>query len=87
MAEFVYLLCALTSLMCTGLLWRGYRTSRGQLLLWSSICFGLLAMNNVLLFIDLALFPELDFNGMFWRNLLAAGAGGALLYGLIWELT
>ena len=48
MAEAVYLLCAVTSLVCAGLLVRSYRRSRMKLILWTSLCFMGLAINNVL---------------------------------------
>jgi hypothetical protein len=50
----------LTSLACVVLLLRGYRTGRGRLLLWSSVCFLFLALNNALLFVDLVLVPTVD---------------------------
>jgi hypothetical protein len=49
----VYLLCAATSIVCAILLIRGYRRARERLLLWSGACFIGLALNNVLLVIDL----------------------------------
>ncbi|HVT82005.1 MAG TPA: DUF5985 family protein, partial [Phycisphaerae bacterium] len=42
----IYLLCALTSLACAILLARGYLRSRAKILLWSGLCFALLAINN-----------------------------------------
>lgn len=87
MAELVYALCALLSLTCTVLLFRGYRQSRTQLLLWSSLCFVGLTMNNMFLFIDLVLIPDTDILGTFWRNFTGAVAGTLLLFGLIWDLT
>ena len=51
----VYALCALTSLVCAWLLLRAYQRQRTRLLLWSSVSFAGLALNNVLLFIDLIL--------------------------------
>lgn len=87
MAEFVYLLCTLTSMACAYLLLRGFLQNRTRLLLWSSICFGLLALNNLFLFVDLTLIPDVDFHGGTWRSLVSATASSLLLYGLIWELT
>jgi hypothetical protein len=60
MAETVYLLCALTSLGCAALLFRGYWQTRTRLLFWASICFVGLAANNALLFVDLVVLPEID---------------------------
>jgi hypothetical protein len=52
MAEVVYLLCAVTSVIVAVLLLRGYLAGRVRLLLWSGLCFVGLAANNVLLFLD-----------------------------------
>jgi len=87
MAELVYILCALMSAGCAVLLFLGYKRSRTLLLLWSGACFGILAVGNAILVIDLIILPDLDFNGQVWRNLLSAVAGMLLLSGLIWELT
>ncbi len=87
MAEFVYLLCAVASVLSATMLFRGYLSARSQLLLWSSLCFGFLAANNVMLFVDLVLLPNMDFGGIVWRNGLGAIAGSLLLFGLVWELT
>ncbi len=83
MAETVYILCALTSLACALLLWRGYPRSRARLLMWSSLCFAALAANNTVLFIDLVLLPQVDF--LMVRTLIALLGLILLLYGLIWE--
>ena len=53
MAEFVYTLCAATSILCAWLLFRGYRRHRTRLLFWSALCFSGLALNNALLLFDL----------------------------------
>ena len=60
MAEFVYSLCALTSIACALLLLRGYWRSRARLLFWSALCFVALAMNNILLIVDLYFVPQTD---------------------------
>ena len=83
MAEAVYLLCAATSMACATLLLRAYLRQRTKLLLWSSLCFVLLAANNALLFIDLILMPDVDL--MLWRGLSALVGVSLLLFGLIWE--
>jgi cytochrome bd-type quinol oxidase subunit 2 len=83
MAETVYLLCALTSVVCAIMLFRGYRASRGKLLFWSSLCFAGLALNNVLLFLDLVLVPQLDLT--LWRSAIALVALMMLLIGLVLE--
>ena len=81
MAEAVYVLCAATSITCAVLLWRGYLRSRARLLLWSALCFIGLALNNVLLFVDLVLLPGADLRLL--RTGCALVGLGIMLYGLI----
>jgi hypothetical protein len=83
MAEFVYALCAGTSILCAIMLYRGYRSSRTHLLFWACLCFAGLAINNVLLFVDLIVLPDIDLS--IWRLYIAVAAMGALLFGLIKE--
>ncbi len=79
----VYALCAMTSIGCAVLLLRGYRRSRVRLLFWSGLCFIGLALNNVLLFIDVRVVPDVDLS--IWRTIPAVLGVAVLLYGLIWE--
>ena len=60
MALVIYVLCALASLLCAVLLWRGYRQSRARLLRWSAICFIGLFLNNVLLVLDTHVIATVD---------------------------
>ena len=83
MATAIYVLCALTSLACALLLLRGYRHNQVPLLLWSSLCFFGLALNNTLLFIDLSVVPAVDLS--VWRSVPALVGVGFLIYGLIWK--
>lgn len=84
MAEAVYLLCAATSTACAVLLLRASLRQRTRLLLWSSLCFAFLALNNTLLFVDLIIVPDtLDLS--IWRSITALVGVGLLLFGLIWE--
>ena len=83
MAEVVYALCALTSVLCAVLLIRGYRSSRLRLSLWTSLCFAGLALNNVLLFVDRIVVPDLDLQLL--RTLVALIAMLPLLFGLVWD--
>ena len=83
MAEAIYLLCAATSLVAAAMLLRHYRRRRTPLLLWSCVGFVGLAINNVLLYVDLVLFTGVDLSTI--RTLAAAIALLALVYGLIWE--
>jgi hypothetical protein len=83
MPETVYLLCAGTSTACAVLLLRGYVRQRTRLLLWSSLCFVCLAINNAVLFLDLIVVPATDLS--MWRAGTALLGVSLLLYGLIWE--
>ena len=77
------LLAVLTCFACTALLFRGYARSGLRLLLWSALCFVCLTLNNVLLFVDLPVFTQLDLRPY---RLTAALAGLAfLIYGFIAE--
>ena len=81
----VYLLCFLTSAGCAWMLGRSYAASGTRLLLWSSICFGLLAANNLALVFDLVVWPD-DIDLRLLRLVLALAAVVALLWGFIWDL-
>ena len=83
MVTAIYVLCALTSAACAVLLLRGYSRGRVPLLLWSGLCFTGLALNNILLFIDLRVVPTTDLS--VWRTLPALVGVGFLIYGLVWE--
>jgi hypothetical protein len=82
-ATVVYALCALTATACAVLLLRGYAANRVRLLLWVGLCFVGLALNNVILLVDLRMVPELDLS--LWRSLPALAGLLALVYGLVWE--
>lgn len=83
MAEAVYTLCALTSILCAALLVRSWQRSRARILLWSSLCFVVLAANNLLLLIDRVFVPEVDLAVL--RACTAVTALLILVIGLIWE--
>lgn len=80
----VYVLCFLTSAACAWLLGRSYRSNGTPLLLWSSICFGFLAANNLVLVVDLLVFPYLDLR--LARLLLSLAAVISLIWGFVWQL-
>jgi hypothetical protein len=84
MAAVIYSLCAITSALCAWLLIRAYLRTRSRLLLWSSICFAGLALNNVALWVDKLVLPTIDLSVV--RTLIALCATLVLLYGLIWEV-
>jgi len=79
----VYILCSFVGLLCGILLLRAYRTSRMRLLLWSSLCFLGLAVSNMITFIDLVIFPEVDLYE--FRLYVSAVAMVLLVFGLIWD--
>lgn len=83
LASIVYILCALTSGLCAWLLLRGYGRSRARLLFWSGLCFVGLALNNVLLVIDVRVVPAVDLS--VWRTVPALIGVSLLVYGLVWE--
>ena len=81
----VYLLCAATSLACAVLLLRGYRTLGINLLFWSSLCFWGLTIDNVLLYVDMIVVPDIDVS---IAHLLVGLASVLLLvFGLVWDTT
>jgi hypothetical protein len=69
--------------LCAVLLIRAYVASRARLLLWSSLSFVGLTCNNLLLFLDLIIFPTTDLS--LYRSLLNASSILVLLFGLIWD--
>ena len=80
-AKLVYALCGLTSAGCAMLLLRSYFRKRTPLLFWSGLCFVLLALSNILLFVDFVVVPELDLS--VYRSLLTAAGMLMLVYGMI----
>ena len=79
----LFMLAALTSFGCMALLFRGYARTGVRLLLWSALCFIFLTANNVLLFVDNVIAPEIDLRPY---RLLASLVGiSCLLYAFIWE--
>jgi hypothetical protein len=79
----VYILCTITSLTCAGLLLRGYRASGFRLLLWSCLCFVGLTIENIMLYVDLYVVPDVSL--ALWRKVPGLIGVGLLLYGVIWE--
>ncbi len=79
----VYSLCFLTSSACAFLLARSYARTRARLLLWSSLCFLFLALNNLTVILDLILLREMSFQLL--RVVFSAIGAALLLFGLVWE--
>ncbi|HTQ05142.1 MAG TPA: DUF5985 family protein [Polyangiaceae bacterium] len=84
MAELTYVLCALVSIFCAALLIRNYFRTRLRLALLACLCFAGLALNNVLLWVDLVMTPpEIDLRVL--RGLVALVALTILVAGLVLE--
>jgi hypothetical protein len=56
---------------------------RVPLLLWSSLCFVGLAVNNILLVVDLVIIPGRDLSII--RHVSAIVALALLVFGLVWD--
>ncbi len=82
-ALLVYILCALTSLVCAVLLVRGYRRTRVRLLFWSALCFAAFAVNNIALIVDVRVLTERDLSLL--RTLPSLVGIALLIFGLVWE--
>ena len=77
------LLAALAGGACMGVLFRAYSRTGVRLLFWSALAFVCLSVNNVLLFVDLVVLPDIDLR---MYRLTAAFVGVLfLIYGFIWE--
>lgn len=79
----VYALCLITASLCSVLLFRGFARTRHRLLLWSAVCFAFLALNSLVVIVDMLVVPKTDLR--LYRHLLSLAAVGTLLFGLIWE--
>ena len=80
----VYTLCFATCTLCAWLLARSYRRTRSRLLMWSALCFVLLAVSNFAVVLDMLVFPtQVDLRPV--RLGLSLAAVGVLLFGFIWD--
>lgn len=84
MPALVYTLCFVTSVLCAALLVRAYFRTHTRLLLWSSISFSFLAVNNFFVLGDMILFPNI--NLLLFRYIAALTAIAVLIYAFIWEI-
>jgi hypothetical protein len=80
----VYILCFLTSGACALLLARNYVRTSARLLLWSALCFLLLAGNNLVVIVDLLLLDDINLGVL--RLSFSLAAVVVLLFGFIWDL-
>ena len=79
----LYVIAVLSSGACAVLLFRGYLRRGIRLLMWSSVCFVGLTINNVALFVDLVVLPDIDLR---LARLIPALIGMTLLLiGFIWD--
>ncbi len=79
----VYLLCLGTSVLCAALLVRSYLRTRAGLLFWSALSFVFLAINSLLVVLDMLVLRSLDLSP--WRYAASLAAICVLLYGFIWR--
>jgi hypothetical protein len=79
----VFILCAATCLLCAIMLFRGYARTHVRLLFWSGLCFVGLMADNLMLYADLFVFPDVSL--VIWRKLPGFVALLLLNFGLIWE--
>lgn len=80
----VYMLCFLTCFAAMLLLLQSFRRNGSRLLLWSVLAFVALAINNLILFVDIVLLPDISLLPL--RELTAFAGVAILLYGFIWEV-
>jgi hypothetical protein len=80
----VYTLCFATGALCAWLLARSYRRTRSRLLMWSALCFALLAVVNFVVVLDMLVYPtQVDLRPV--RLWLSLAAVAVLLFGFIWD--
>lgn len=83
MNSVLYVLTALTTLLCAVLLLRAYFRVRRLLLLWSGLCFAILTLSYFLVWTDLVLVPDTEWYTV--RLVPTAVAMALLMVGLVWE--
>lgn len=79
----VYGLCFGTSALCAGFLGRMFARTGTRLLFWSSACFVMLSLNNLVVVFDMLIFPTIYFRLV--RLGLSLIAISLLLFGFIWD--
>jgi hypothetical protein len=85
MAALVYSLCALASLICAFLLFRGYARNRSRLSLFTGLAFVAFFFNNLLLFVDMIVMgPEVSL--LPYRTALSLIGAATLVYGCVQEV-
>lgn len=79
----LYSLAVITSVACTVLLVREYLRTRLRLLLWAGLCFVAFSINNIVLLVDLVIFPDADLRIL--RLSVSLAGMLFLLYGFVWD--
>ena len=82
-ATAVYSLCFITSAVCALLLGRSYFQTRARLPLWSALCFVALALNNLVVVVDMVVLPDGDLRLL--RHAFSVAGILMLLWGFIWD--
>jgi hypothetical protein len=85
MGEAVYLLCGATSLVCVVMLMKAYARTRVRFLMWNAVCFAGFFVNNVILFLDRVVFPDMYLSVA--RIIPSLVGVCVLIFGLVWEET
>jgi hypothetical protein len=70
---------------CFFLILRGYLRTHAPLLLWCALCFAGLSLNNLVVVIDLIIFPGPAIDLRPLRTVFHVGALALLIYGLVLE--
>jgi hypothetical protein len=65
------------------MLLKAHYRQRTRLLLWSGMCFAGLVLENIMLYVDVVVVPDLDLS--MWRKLPGVAALAILVFGLIWD--
>lgn len=77
----VYSLCFLTSVICAGLLLRSYLRVRSRVLFWTGLCFAFLAVNNLIVILDMFVILHTDL--VLYRATASLLGVSTLLYGFV----
>jgi hypothetical protein len=77
---------AVTAVVCSALLYRGYWRTGVRLLAWSALCFLALGVENAILFVDRYVYPEIELVLLVLiRQAIATVGVACLTYSLVWE--
>lgn len=82
-AAAIYFLCALLSCGCAIMLLRSYFRHSNKLIFWATVCFIGMAINNLILVVDILVFPEVDLSML--RAVTFLLAVGSLSFGLTYD--